>query len=128
MKQDSHPKSLHFDEHLTSPARLRIIVALASGEELSFTELKHVTRLSDGNLHVQTRRLAQSGHILMERSVRGSRPVTSFRISDAGLHALKSHVRRLQAALAGTGGVMRQSGSLPRRDDSQVWQAKGQRQ
>ncbi|MBM4118765.1 transcriptional regulator, partial [bacterium] len=47
-----------FDETLSSAARMGIVAALITGEPVAFTDLKQRTGLADGNLHVQTRKLA----------------------------------------------------------------------
>ena len=90
--------SLEFDEHLTSTARLSIISALISGESLSFMELKRETGLADGNLHVQTRKLAEAGYLEIRKVSRGRRSATSFRVSELGVAALKHYVRGLREA------------------------------
>ena len=54
---------LQIDEMISAPCRLGILATLVPGEPVSFTEMKAATSLSDGNLHVQTRKLADAGHI-----------------------------------------------------------------
>jgi DNA-binding MarR family transcriptional regulator len=114
---------LTFDEHLTSAARLAIIAALAREEALSFTELKEATGLSDGNLHVQSHRLADVGYLRTRKKPRGRRTVTFFSITEAGLLALKLHVRKLQSILSTKSGILRPTRSTRRAsNDAQVWQ------
>jgi DNA-binding MarR family transcriptional regulator len=112
---------LEFDEHLTSPARLSIIASLAPGKPLSFMELRAATGLADGNLHVQTGKLAEAGYIERSKSMRGRRSVTRFRLTELGLESLKLHIRKLQAIVATESGEIRPQPGSTRRDDSQVW-------
>jgi DNA-binding MarR family transcriptional regulator len=110
-----------FDEHITSPARLTIIATLVSGEARSFTDLKRVTGLADGNLHVQSRRLATAGYIEIIKGLRGRRSWTRFRITEHGLAALKLYVRKLETILSTEHGSIRPARPSPRPDESQVW-------
>ena len=55
--------NFHFDEMISAPCRLGILATLVPGDPISFTEMKAATSLSDGNLHVQTRKLAGVGYI-----------------------------------------------------------------
>jgi DNA-binding MarR family transcriptional regulator len=112
---------LAFDEHLTSSARLSIIGCLVPGEPLTFTELKQRTGVADGNLHVQTRKLAAAGYIQITKVPRGTRSLTRFRITELGLASLKLHVRKLQEIVATEAKVVRPSPAAPRKDGSQVW-------
>jgi DNA-binding transcriptional ArsR family regulator len=113
--------SLEFDEHFTSTARLSIISALISGESLSFMELKRETGLADGNLHVQTHKLAEAGYLEIRKVSRGRRSATSFRVSELGIAALKRYVRGLQAILGRESGVIAPRSRRGEDDDSQVW-------
>jgi len=112
---------LEFDEHLTSPARLSIIASLAPGKPLSFMELRAATSLADGNLHVQTRKLAEAGYIEIAKTTRGKRSLTRFRLTELGLESLKLHIRKLQIIVATESGEIRPQPGSARQDDSQVW-------
>lgn len=92
-----------FDDILCAPRRLGILATLVPGEPISFTEMKAMTNLSDGNLHVQSRKLADAGHIDIVKTKKGKRSVTHFSITDLGRQKLREHVARLQAILASEG-------------------------
>jgi len=110
-----------FDDNLTSAARLGIVAALISGEAISFTDLKKKTGLADGNLHVQTRKLASAGYLEIIKGNRGKRSYTRFRITELGVSAMKLHVRKLQAILDRELGEIGPSTGPRPGDDSQVW-------
>ncbi len=112
---------MRFDEALMSSARMSIVAALLPGEARTFTELKRATGLADGNLHVQTRKLAAAGYLEILKSQRGHRSLTRFRITEQGVSALKLHVRKLESILATESGVIRAARPSPRPDRSQVW-------
>lgn len=110
-----------FDEVLSASARLAIVAALITGEPVAFTELKQRAGLADGNLHVQTRKLAEAGYLEILKGSRGGRSWTRFRITEQGVSALKLHVRKLQAIVdLEAGGIRPITGKRPS-DDSQVW-------
>ncbi len=113
---------MRFDEYLTSPSRLNIVAALFSGESLSFTKLKEKTGLADGNLHVQTRKLAEAGYLEIVKGMRGRRKVTEFRITELAVESLKLHVRKLQRIVATETGEIRPKPASDHEDGSQVWQ------
>jgi len=112
--------TLQFDEMISAPCRLGILATLVPGAPVSFTEMKAATSLSDGNLHVQTRKLADVGYINIRKVKKGRRSVTEFRITDLGLERLRLHVMKLQAVLDAETGATRSSRAR-QTDDSVVW-------
>ena len=112
---------LQFDEMISAPCRLGILATLVPGEPVSFTEMKAATSLSDGNLHVQTRKLADVGYIGINKVKRGRRSVTEFRITDLGLERLRLYVMKLQKVLEAEAGAARPAERAGRADDSAVW-------
>ena len=112
---------MDFDEHLMSSARLSIVACLFSSEARTFTELKRATGLTDGNLHVQTRKLAAVGYVEIIKGTRGQRPLTRFRITEHGIASLKLYARKLEAILSTESGVIRPTKPTARPDRSQVW-------
>lgn len=113
--------ALHFDEMITSPARLEVLSALVPGEAVSFSDLKRATGLADGNLHVQSGKLVEAGYVTSRKARRGGRRVTEFRLTELGLERFRRHVRQLQAVLDTEVGVIRPLPPAERGDDSEVW-------
>jgi predicted transcriptional regulator len=117
--------TLHFDEMISAPCRLGILATLVPGRPVSFTDMKAKTSLSDGNLHVQTRKLADVGYIDINKTTKGNRSVTEFRITELGLERLRLHVMKLQAVLDAEAGARAPRASQSVRseqpDDSMVW-------
>jgi len=113
--------NFHFDEMISSPGRLGILATLVPGVPVSFTELKAAASLSDGNLHVQTRKLADVGYIEISKSMKGRRSVTEFRITELGRERLRLHVMKLQKVLDAETSTRRRAQRSGRPDDSAVW-------
>ena len=93
------------DPLVVNPGRLSILLALAEpAGGVEFVHLRRRTRLTDGNLACHARRLADGGMIDVDKQFRAGKPVTAFRLTDAGRRALTAHVRTLVAAV-GPGGA-----------------------
>ncbi|MFQ6005127.1 MAG: transcriptional regulator [Woeseia sp.] len=113
--------NLRFDEMISSPSRLAILAALVPGSPVSFTEMRAATGLADGNLHVQTRKLADAGYLQIRKTRQGRRSVTEFRLTELGLERFQLHVRKLQKVLDAEAGRTRPVRRSERPDDSAVW-------
>ncbi len=112
------------DPVLAAPARVAILATLADGNWWLFSDMRAETRLADGNLHVQTRKLMEAGYIRGEKVTVGGRRVTRFRLAETGRQALTDHVRRLERALkqeeaTGTQGSVK--AAVSRDDGGRVW-------
>jgi hypothetical protein len=113
--------TLHFDEMISAPCRLGILATLVSGEPVSFMAMKARTSLSDGNLHVQTRKLADAGYIAVEKVRRERRAVTEFRITELGLERFRLYVAKLQEVLDQSASSLGTAQASQKHDDSAVW-------
>jgi DNA-binding PadR family transcriptional regulator len=117
--------SFQFDEMISSPGRLGILATLVPGEPVSFSQMKSTTSLSDGNLHVQTRKLADAGYIDISKKMKGRRSVTEFRITGLGRERFQLYVMKLQKILDADAGARRPAKRPAQRaartDDSAVW-------
>jgi len=110
-----------FDEMISAPCRLGILATLIPGLPVSFTEMKAAASLSDGNLHVQTRKLAGVGYIEINKIMKGRRSVTEFRITKLGRERLRLHIMKLQKILDADVGTKTRAPRPGRPDDSAVW-------
>ncbi len=106
---------------ISAPCRLGILATLVPGASISFTDMKAKTSLSDGNLHVQTRKLADVGYIEIGKGKKGRRTVTEFRITELGLERLRLYVMKLQAVLDAGPGATPAVQRSEQRDDAAVW-------
>ncbi|MCA9739478.1 MAG: transcriptional regulator [Gemmatimonadota bacterium] len=82
--------------------RLAIVSALATGEELSFNDLKRLTRATDGNLSVHARKLEDAGYVVCTKSFQDRTPLTEYRLSAAGRKALERYLDHMEALIAVT--------------------------
>lgn len=79
--------------------RLSLISALAAHSRLSFSELKELLQMSDGNLSVQARKLEGAGYISCEKSFVGRTPRTSYALTADGRAALQRYVAHMEALI-----------------------------
>jgi DNA-binding HxlR family transcriptional regulator len=79
--------------------RLGIISALAVNESLTFNELKHMVKTTDGNLSVHARKLEDAGYIDCSKSFHGRMPKTEYSLTSAGRRALERYLDHMEAVI-----------------------------
>lgn len=84
------------DPLLHSQLRLAVMSLLISVEEAEFTFLREKTESTAGNLSVQLDKLEKAGYIGIEKSFKGKRPLTTCKITKAGLRAFEDYVENLK--------------------------------
>jgi DNA-binding transcriptional ArsR family regulator len=82
--------------------RLAIVSALAVNTSLTFSELKDLLRVSDGNLSVHARKLEDAGYIACAKSFAGRLPKTEFRLAPSGRRALEKYLDHMEALIRAT--------------------------
>ena len=96
--------ALDIDTLLHEPARLKILAVLAMVESADFMYLLRQTGLSRGNLSVQLGRLEVAGIIRPDRQLVGTRPRTSYFLTDQGVERLSGYKHAMLALLASCPG------------------------
>lgn len=87
------------DQVIHERVRLGIVSALAAREPLTFAELKHTLRTSDGNLSVHARRLERAGYVACVKRFVDRVPRTEYRLTPAGRRALERYLEHLEAII-----------------------------
>ena len=72
--------------------RLAIMSALAAAPELTFTELRDLLDMTDGNLTTHIRTLQQEGFVSVAKSYQNNRPLTSCALTVAGRKAFAQYI------------------------------------
>jgi DNA-binding HxlR family transcriptional regulator len=94
------PHSAHdIDRVIHERLRLGIISALAVNDSLTFNELKHSVKTSDGNLSVHARKLEEAGYVHCSKSFAGRTPRTEYSLTAAGRRALEHYLDHMEALL-----------------------------
>lgn len=84
------------DPLLHSQLRLGVMSLLMSVESAEFTWLKEKTNSTAGNLSVQIDKLSEAGYIVVEKSFKGKKPLTTCKITKAGIKAFEEYVGALK--------------------------------
>ena len=87
------------------PARLRImssLVTLDPGEQIDFTYLRNLLKLTDGNLGAHLTKLESAGYIKIEKTFVARKPRTFISATGKGRDAFETHVAALEQILKGS--------------------------
>ena len=82
--------------------RLGILSALAAGGAMSFTDLKTVLDLTDGNLSVHARKLEDAGYIAVSKSFDDRTPRTDYELTAQGSAALTGYLDAMETLIQAT--------------------------
>ncbi len=84
------------DPLLHSQLRLAVMSLLMSVTQAEFTYIREKTKSTAGNLSVQIDKLAQAGYIVVEKTFKGKKPLTTCRITKKGINAFEAYVAVLK--------------------------------
>jgi DNA-binding MarR family transcriptional regulator len=87
------------DRLIHERVRLGIVSALAVNDTLSFSDLKEMLGVTDGNLSVHARRLEEAGYLACEKSFHDRVPRTEYRLTAAGRRALSGYLDHMEALI-----------------------------
>ena len=93
-----------FDRLVYERVRLGIMSALAVRDELTFSELKSMFDVSDGNLSAHARKLEEAKYVTCTKSFEGRRPKTAYRLTAKGRAALTRYLDHVEAVIKATRG------------------------
>lgn len=96
------PDPTVLDRLIHERLRLGIVSALAVSESLTFNDLKHALKTSDGNLSVHARKLEDANYISCQKSFDGRTPKTEYRLTAAGRRALTRYLDHMEAIIRKT--------------------------
>lgn len=85
-----------FDPVLLSQARLGVISVLMARREATFSDLRDLLGLTQGNLGSHLRSLEEAGYVAIEKQFVNRKPRTTATITPRGREAFLAHVQRLE--------------------------------
>src|SRR5882724_4166868 len=91
-----------FERLIYERVRLGIMSALAVREELTFSELKAMFDVSDGNLSAHARKLEEARYLTCSKSFEGRRPKTIYRLTPLGRSALNRYLDHVETVIKAT--------------------------
>ena len=93
------PAVPNLDPVVHQRVRLGILSALAAGGTTSFTDLKTVLDLTDGNLSVHARKLEEAGYVEVQKSFADRTPLTEYALTASGRRALTDYLDQMEAVI-----------------------------
>ncbi|MGH9617068.1 MAG: winged helix-turn-helix domain-containing protein [Acidobacteriaceae bacterium] len=93
------PDLPELDPVIHGKLRLAILSLLSSVDDAEFTWLRDKTGSTDGNIGAHLQKLEEAGYISVEKKFIFRKPVTLYRMTEAGRNALTGYVRALRTLL-----------------------------
>jgi DNA-binding MarR family transcriptional regulator len=90
------------NETIHQPVRLRIMAALVTletGNEVDFTYLRELLKVTDGNLGAHLRKLEEAGFIAVNKVFVDRKPRTFLTATAEGRKVFQEHVAALESIL-----------------------------
>ena len=94
--------ALELDRIIHERVRLGIVSSLAVNGSLTFTDLRDLLGITDGNLSAHARKLEQAGYIVCKKSFEGRTPRTEFGLSPTGRRELEAYLEHMEAIIQAT--------------------------
>jgi len=94
--------TLDLDRLIHERVRLGIVSSLAVNGSLTFTDLRDLLGITDGNLSAHARRLEEAGYLVCTKSHDGRMPRTEFGLTPTGRRELKAYLDHMEAIIQAT--------------------------
>ena len=94
----------HLDNIIHQTVRLQImssLVSLDQNEQVEFTYLRDLLKLSDGNLGAHLTKLEEAGYIKIEKTFVARKPRTFISATGKGRDAFNEHIAALKKIIQG---------------------------
>lgn len=88
-----------FDPLIHSRIRLSVLAILVSVDDAEFTFLREQVKATDGNLGAHLRRLEDGGYLHVTKHFVDRKPLSRYRITDAGREAFRRYVDSVEQLL-----------------------------
>jgi len=88
------------DPLLHQPLRTQIAAYLAGAGQATFSDLKRLIGVSDGNLDAHLKKLLAADYVQAHKITDGPRPQTVYSLTTTGREALLAYVAALQGLIA----------------------------
>ncbi len=92
-------RTAQLDRLIHDRTRLGIVSALAVNDSLSFSELKKLLQVTDGNLSVHARKLEEAGYVRCTKTFVRRVPKTKYRLNASGRRAFERYLNHMQSLI-----------------------------
>ena len=93
---------LELDRVIHERVRLGIVSSLAVNGSLTFTDLRDLLGITDGNLSAHARKLEEAGYVECRKSFDGPTPKTVFGLTSTGRRELEAYLDHMEAIIRAT--------------------------
>lgn len=99
-----HPETeaLELDRLIHERVRLGIVSSLAVNGSLTFTDLRDLLGITDGNLSAHAKRLEEAGYLVCRKSREGNGKKTEYGLTATGRRELKGYLDHMEAIIQAT--------------------------
>lgn len=99
-----HPETeaLELDRLIHERVRLGIVSSLAVNGWLTFTDLRDLLGITDGNLSAHAKRLEEAGYVVSKKSHDGRTSKTEYGLTTTGKKELKGYLDHMEAIIQAT--------------------------
>ncbi len=94
--------ALELDRLIHERVRLGIVSALAVNGSLTFTDLRDLLGITDGNLSAHARRLEEAGYVACTKSYEGRTSKTEYELTVIGRGELEAYLDHMEAIIQAT--------------------------
>ena len=94
--------ALELDRLIHERVRLGIVSSLAVNGRLTFTDLRDLLGITDGNLSAHARRLEEAGYLECRKSFDGRTQKTEFGLTATGRRELEAYLDHMEAIIQAT--------------------------
>jgi DNA-binding MarR family transcriptional regulator len=94
--------ALDLDRLIHERVRLGIVSALAVNGSLTFTDLRDLLGITDGNLSAHARKLEDAGYVVCSKSRDGRATKTEFALTRTGRSELEAYLSHMEAIIDAT--------------------------
>jgi len=82
-----------------SSLRIQILTILSLRGSITFTELKKLLSVSDGNLSVHLKKLEDANFIIVEKKFEGRKPQTTYKLTELGKKEFIEYLNKMEVVL-----------------------------
>lgn len=100
----AHPETgaLTLDRLIHERVRLGIVSSLAVNGRQTFTDLRDLLGITDGNLSAHAKRLEEAGYVECIKSYDGRTPKTEYGLTEMGRRELEAYLEHMEAIIRAT--------------------------
>jgi len=91
---------LQLDRVIHEKGRMAIMSLLGANAALSFTEIRDMLQLTDGNLTTHIKKLQQAGYVGVTKTFSKKRPLTTCSLTKEGRKAFEDYLGLLEKIVA----------------------------